>query len=88
MRGYTDLFNYGWKEGIYHSPIGYEHPWLCVTKYGTTGHWTREEARRELRNARAGCSEAAIHYLLIRETEERFLEEVYREFTGKRKEEE
>ena len=51
--GYPDLCGkFGWKPGVYRSPPGYEHPWLAVTATGTTGHWTREEAREAYRLAR------------------------------------
>jgi len=85
MAGYPNLYaKFGWNEGVYRSPIGYEHPWVCVTEYGTTGHWTRAEARRELRLARAERSESAILERLNREAEEEFWAEVSREFTGKK----
>ena len=85
MTVYPNLFvEFGWNEGVYPSPTGYEHPWLCVTKYGTTGHWSRSEARRELRLARAGRSESALLDRLNREAEEEFWGEVSRQFSGKK----
>jgi hypothetical protein len=84
MDGYPCLFSkFGWKPGIYRSPKGYEHPWLCVTEYGTTGHWSRSEARLEFHLATAGLSPKAITDQLNREAEEDFWAEVSRDFTRK-----
>ena len=48
--GYPNLYiTCGWKPGVYKAPPGYEHAWLCVTPEGTTGHWTRKEAREAYR---------------------------------------
>jgi hypothetical protein len=55
-----------------------------VTEHGTTGHWTREEARLELRRSLNGFSDAALIDRLNREAEEEFWAEVSREFTGKK----
>jgi hypothetical protein len=85
MTGYPDLYsNFGWKPGVYRSPVGYAHPWVCVTEHGTTGHWTREEARLELRRSLNGFSESAILDRLNREAEKEFLAEVSREFSRKK----
>jgi hypothetical protein len=50
--GYPNLcVKYGWKPGVYRAPTGYAHPWLAVTAAGTSGHWTREQAREAYRLA-------------------------------------
>jgi hypothetical protein len=50
--GYPDLRRFGWKPGVYRSPVGYQHKWLCVSASGTSGHWTRAEAREAFRQAK------------------------------------
>jgi hypothetical protein len=55
-----------------------------VTEHGTTGHWTREEARLELRRSLNGFSDAALLDQLNREAEEDFWTEVSRQFSEKK----
>ena len=55
MYGYPDLYRYGWKPGVYRAPVGYEHPWLAVTPTGTSGHWTRQQARQAYRQELGDC---------------------------------
>ena len=49
MGGYPNLYrDFGWAVGAHRAPASYEHPWVAVTRSGTSGHWTREEARAAL----------------------------------------
>jgi len=75
--------DFGWKIGVYRSPKGYEHPWICVTRLGTTGHWSREEARMEFRRAQAGVSEESLRSALNDQAELEFWNEIAEEFTPK-----
>lgn len=34
------------REGVYRAPEGFGEPWIAASRYGTTGHRTRDEARR------------------------------------------
>jgi hypothetical protein len=59
---YPNLYTqFGWKPGVYRAPVGYEHRWLAVTPEGTTGHWTREEAREAYRLARQEVTDYRWH---------------------------
>jgi hypothetical protein len=59
--GYPNLYvKYGWRPGVHRAGPGFQHPWLAVTQYGTSGHWTRAEAREVCRLARQGVSESAL----------------------------
>jgi hypothetical protein len=52
--GYPDLHGqFGWKIGVHMAPAGYEHPWLVVLPTGTSGAWSRAEARAGYREWRA-----------------------------------
>jgi len=58
--GYPNLYaRCGWKPGVHRAPVGYQHPWLAVTEQGTSGHWSRAEAREAYRLARRRMSECA-----------------------------
>ncbi len=34
------------REGVYRAPEGFGEPWIAASRYGTTGHSTRDEARK------------------------------------------
>lgn len=62
--GYQNLArDFGWSEGVHKAPVNYEHPWLVVTEDGTIGAWSRDAARKALREyRRTGELEAARQY--------------------------
>ncbi len=57
MYGYESVLQCGWKTGVHDCRgIGYQHPWLAVCRetWSVVGCWSREEARRVLRDIKAG----------------------------------
>jgi hypothetical protein len=55
--GYPDLAKkFGWSPGVHRAPVGYGNPWLVVTRDGTIGAWSREEARRIYRDHLRGAT--------------------------------
>lgn len=54
--GYPDLHgSFDWPLGVHRAPVGYQHPWLVVTRDGTLGAWSRAKARIGWRGARDGA---------------------------------